>query len=65
MNTVHMMQQVENSTSRQICQTYRYLFEDEIEQVDTMDEVCRQYKIGKFEPMVHSHRPSVKRHKAI
>lgn len=44
MATVEIMDSISESNVKQIGRTYRYLFEDEIERVDTKDEVCREYK---------------------
>lgn len=44
MDTVEIMESIHESNVKQIGRTYRYLFEDEIERVDTKDEVCREYK---------------------
>ncbi len=50
------------STQKNIQRTYRYLFEDDIEQVDTKDEICKEYFIGKFAPLKNSLKPKRRRY---
>ena len=64
-DTLNIMQQIQESNSQQISQTYHYLFEDEIEKAETMDEISRDFKNGKFDPMGHAYRPHKKKNKVI
>ena len=63
--TINLMQQIQDSNPHQISQTYHYLFEDNIEKAETKDEISRDFKNGKFDPMGHAYRPHNKRNKVI
>ena len=64
-NTIDIMTQVSKSNTRQIGHTYRYLFEDEQERCEMMDEVRKNYKQGKYDPISYRFLPRQKRKKVI
>ena len=59
------MNSLTSSSSKHIQRTYMYLFQDEIERVDTMDEVCRDYRKGKFDPLSSAFKPQSVKNKVV